>query len=167
MVYTLKLVIMGDEGVGKSSLIVRFVENKFSSEYISTIGVDFLVKEIQLGDAKKAKLVIWDIGGQEQWKAKLNLYLKGADGGVVICDLTRPASGKSVVSWVEALKKHAGDVPYIIVGNKIDLKRKITKKAFEAIEKDHLHFESSAKTGEIVEEFFKEIAKQMIEKKKR
>ena len=131
MIYTLKLVIMGDEGVGKSSLIVRFVENKFSSEYISTIGVDFLVKEIRLGDTAKAKLVIWDIGGQEQWKAKLNLYLKGADGAVVICDLTRPASGKSVASWVDALKKHAGEVPYIVVGNKVDLKRKITKKAFE------------------------------------
>ncbi|NHI93180.1 MAG: GTP-binding protein [Candidatus Lokiarchaeota archaeon] len=166
IVYTLKLVIMGDEGVGKSSLIVRFVENKFSAEYISTIGVDFLVKETKLENNNKAKLVIWDIGGQEQWKAKLNLYLKGADGGVVICDLTRPASGKSVTSWVEALKKHAGEVPYIVVGNKVDLKRKISKKDFNEIEKGHLHFESSAKTGEVVEQFFKEIASQMIQKKK-
>ena len=160
---------MGDEGVGKSSLIVRYVENKFNAEYISTIGVDFLVKEVKLENAEntKAKLVIWDIGGQEQWKSKLNLYLKGADGAVVICDLTRPTSGKSIASWVSELKKHSGDVPYIVVGNKVDLKRKITKKKLKEIADGRKFFESSAKTGEIVEEFFQEITQQMLEHRKK
>ena len=167
-IYTLKLVILGDEGVGKSSLIVRYVKNKFNAEYISTIGVDFLVKEMMLDEGKaKAKLVIWDVGGQAQWKAKLNLYLKGADGAVVICDLTRPITGKNLTGWVEDLKKHAGDVPYIVVANKNDLKQKMTAKMLTTISKGTKLFKASAKTGEIVEEFFLTITKLMIENRKK
>ena len=167
LIYTLKLCILGDEGVGKSSLIVRYVKNKFNAEYISTIGVDFLVKEIELDEGKaKAKLVIWDVGGQAQWKAKLNLYLKGADGAVVICDLTRPITGKNTKGWIEDLKKHAGDVPYIIVANKNDLKAKMTAKALTSISKGTKLFKASAKTGEVVEDFFRTITEMMIEKRK-
>ena len=168
LIYTLKLCILGDEGVGKSSLIVRYVKNKFNAEYISTIGVDFLVKEIMLDEGKaKAKLVIWDVGGQAQWKAKLNLYLKGADGAVVICDLTRPITGKDTAGWIEDLKKHAGDVPYIIVANKNDLKPKMTAKALDSISKGTKLFKASAKTGEVVEEFFQTITEMMIERRKK
>ncbi len=167
LIYTLKLCILGDEGVGKSSLIVRYVKNKFNSEYISTIGVDFLVKEIILEEGKsKAKLVIWDVGGQAQWKAKLNLYLKGADGAVVICDQTRPVTAKNLKGWIEDLKTHAGDVPYIVVANKNDLPAKLTNKALATISKGTKSFRASAKTGEVVEDFFKTITELMIERKK-
>ncbi len=164
-----KLVILGDPGVGKTSLIVRYIKNKFESEYISTIGVDFLIKDVELQEQKggNTRLVIWDIGGQDEWKQKMHLYLKGADGAVVVCDLTRPSTGKSISSWITDLKKYSGDVPYLIVGNKNDLKQKITDNDLKNISKGHVCYKSSAKTGEIVEDFFNKIANLIFESKRK
>ena len=171
MVYTLKLVVIGDFGVGKSSLITRYVKDKFDSDYISTIGVDFLVKEVSLKDQENAmaKIVIWDIGGQEAWRKKLRMYLKGADGAIVVCDLTRPKTANNVPMWIDYLKEYTGNnIPFILVGNKIDLKEKSVSKDYIAklAGKENEYFLASAKTGEVVEQFFSCITELMISFKK-
>lgn len=170
-VYTLKLVVIGDYGVGKSSLITRYIKDKFDSDYISTIGVDFLVKEIDLKEEEDAmaKIVIWDIGGQQAWRKKLRLYLKGADGAIVVCDLTRPKTANNISMWIDYLQQYTNsNLPFIVVGNKIDLEEKSA--SIEDIVKlagnNHEYFLASAKTGEVVEEFFSKITELMISFKK-
>ena len=165
--FTLKLTVVGDPGVGKTSLITRFVENRFTSDYISTLGVDFLVKNTTLEDNTTAKMVIWDIGGQETWKSKLNLYLKGANGAIIICDSSRLQTCKNIESWLEHLQKHAGDIPYCVIGNKDDLPEKKVKMAdLKKYSNNQPCFFSSAKSGKNVETTFNTIAKMMIEKLK-
>jgi len=154
-VFTLKLVVIGDYGVGKSSLITRYVHNKFDSDYISTIGVDFLINEVYVEkfDAM-CQFVIWDIGGQEEWKSKINLYLTGADGAIVVSDLTRPITVKNVTNWVGYLHENTKGAPYIVVGNKNDLERKVTTQKLEELAEGSKVFIASAKTGEEVKELF-------------
>jgi len=159
--------MLGNEGVGKSSLIARYVKDEFKGDYISTVGVDFLIKEVPLNEDSDAKLVLWDIGGQTQWQHKLNFYLKGADGAVIVCDISRLGTGKDTQTWIEALKKHAGKIPYILVANKSDLKHKISETDLIEYADGRPYFIASAKTGDIVEKFFQEIAFQMFEYKKR
>ena len=166
--YGFKLVLLGDEGVGKSSLIVRYVKNHFSNEYISTLGVDFLTKELILDGDKNVRLVIWDIGGQEAWKKKLNLYLKGTDGAVIIMDLTRKATLDDFKFWNNSIEKYIPGIPRVLVGNKLDLvdERKISSE--ELNDKTNLKtFETSAKTGQTVEQVFTTISEMMIEYKKK
>jgi len=167
-VYTLKLVVIGDYGVGKSSLITRYVHNTFDSDYISTIGVDFLINEVRVEkyDAK-VQFVIWDIGGQEEWKSKINLYLNGTDGGIVVCDLTRPITAKNIALWVGYLEKYTKNVPYIVVGNKSDLDKKVSLEKLKKLASGHSIFIASAKTGKEVEELFKDIALEIIEHKEK
>ncbi|MHA1894692.1 MAG: Rab family GTPase [Candidatus Helarchaeota archaeon] len=169
-IYTLKLVCIGDYGVGKSSLITRYVHDKFDSDYISTIGVDFLVKDVKLSNIEKAtaRLVIWDIGGQEQWKKKLKLYLQGADGAIIVCDLTRPVTARNLSMWIDYLKLYTSStVPHIIVGNKNDLsEKKISQEKLDELSQDQPVFITSAKTGEVVEESFQKITDLIIEHKK-
>ncbi|MHA1313516.1 MAG: Rab family GTPase [Candidatus Helarchaeota archaeon] len=161
--YTMKLTVVGDEGVGKTSLIKRYIEDRFNSEYISTIGVDFLVKNVKLEEGVEAKMVIWDIGGQDTWKNKMNLYMKGANGAIIICDLTRPVSAEHITDWLEEILTYAGDVPYVVIGNKMDLKnQKVTLEDLKMHAQDMPCFFSSAKTGKNVEKTFKTIANLMI-----
>ncbi len=161
--YTLKLVVIGDYGVGKSSLITRYVHNRFDSDYISTIGVDFLINEVfvEKYDAK-CQFVIWDIGGQEEWKSKINLYLNGADGAIVVCDVTRPITANNITLWVDFLNKYTKNTPYIVVGNKSDLESNVPLERLEEIANGHTLFIASAKTGEEVEELFKKAALEII-----
>lgn len=167
-IYTLKLVVLGDFGVGKSSLITRYVQDKFDSDYISTIGVDFLVKEIELKDDIKVKLVLWDIGGQKVWRSKLRLYLKGADGAIVVFDITRPTTAKNVPMWIDYLKDYTNNnLPYILVGNKIDLEEKsVSEEEVAKLADTQECFLASAKTGEVVEDFFTRITELIIDHKK-
>ena len=167
--YGLKIVLLGDEGVGKSSLIVRYVKNKFKKEYISTMGVDFLIKQLKLED-DTIKCIIWDIGGQTQWREKLHLYLQGSDGAIIVVDLTRKKTLNGLDYWVDAINKYlkVKNFPIVLVGNKLDLveQRKISPEDLKNAAKLP-SFETSAKTGETVEEMFVTIAKKVLEYKKK
>ena len=167
--YGLKIVLLGDEGVGKSSLIVRYVKNKFKHEYISTMGVDFLIKNLKIDD-DGIKCIVWDIGGQNQWREKLHLYLQGSDGAIIVTDLTRKKTLDGLNYWLDAIKKYLkiDDLPLVVVGNKLDLveQRKITPEDLKNAT-NYPVFETSAKTGETVEKMFVNVAKQVLVKKKK
>jgi small GTP-binding protein len=138
----------------------------FRDDYIPTLGVNFMTKDLTMKPA--TRLIIWDIGGQASWKAKLNFYLAGTDGAIIVYDLTRPNTFLGVEEWITKLQTNAGaNIPFIVVGNKNDLKdlRKVSKKEVEKFlqkQKYAIYFESSAKTGENVDKFFERLAKEIV-----
>lgn len=163
-----KVVIIGDPGVGKTSLIIRYIEGKFKENYIPTLGVDFLTKFLEIGkDKVGTSLIIWDIGGQQKWQSKLHLYLQGSDGAIIIYDITRQKTFKNLDKWITNVKKYAGNIPYLLVGNKNDLEedRNVTFNDAENFAKqlnDVPVLETSAKTGELVNKMFEKIAEKIV-----
>ncbi|NVM30749.1 MAG: GTP-binding protein [Candidatus Helarchaeota archaeon] len=163
--YRFKVVVVGEEAVGKTSLILRYVENTFEGDYIPTLGVNFVVKDLP---DMSTRLVIWDIGGQNMWKAKLNLYLKGSDGAIIIFDVTRPVTFGTLDTWISKLQQQLDpQFPYVVVGNKTDLQdlRKVQEAHAHKFLKNKRHsiyFEASAKTGKNVEDLFRRIADELI-----
>eukprot|EP00466_Bigelowiella_natans_P019187 jgi/Bigna1/52074/estExt_Genewise1Plus.C_50108 len=116
-----KLVIIGDAGVGKSSLLLRFTEDNFSTNYISTIGVDFRFRTLNIKQ-KIVKLQIWDTAGQERFRTITSAYYRGADGVILVYDFTSDESLKHFEDWLEQVNKYASeDTAKLIVGNKADL----------------------------------------------
>ncbi|MHA1231365.1 MAG: Rab family GTPase [Candidatus Helarchaeota archaeon] len=167
--YKFKVVLLGDSGVGKTSIIDRYVNNRFKDKYQPTLGVDFLIKDITINE-NKIKLIIWDIGGELQWRNKLNLYLNGADGAIIVFDLTRLDTFKSLKFWHEKVITIAGKIPYIFVGNKLDLDklRKVNLSQVTTFIKRKsypLYLETSAKSGEKIEKLFTRISEEMLKYK--
>ena len=162
--FRFKVVIVGEGGVGKTSLILRFVNDTFKDNYIPTLGVNFMMKDLP----NNTRLIIWDIGGQNVWKAKLPLYLKGADGAIIIFDLTRPHTFNAVDTWISKIKEIVQqNIPFIIVGNKSDLAkdRKISPEEVEKFlkhKKVSMYYESSARTGQNVNEFFEQMGQTLV-----
>jgi len=155
--YNFKVLVVGDGGVGKTSLTLRFTTGSFRENYMPTLGVNFYSKTVDVGGIL-VKLTVWDTGGQERFKPLLPNYFKGGQGSLVVFDVTDPESFKSVEKWVEDVKRYCGDVPIIIVGNKIDLssKRKISCEDAKELA-DRLkapYFESSAKENIMVNDVF-------------
>ncbi|CAK84586.1 unnamed protein product (macronuclear) [Paramecium tetraurelia] len=164
-----KLVIIGNSGVGKSSLLIRYADDKFSENYISTIGVDFKFKTFQL-DGKGLKLQIWDTAGQERFRTITNSYYKGADAIVLVYDTTCLQSFEEIEkSWLDEIYKHAGrNTTILLIGNKSDLPNKTvsTERAqVYAKEKLMLFKEASAKTSLGVNQAFEELSRLLIIKK--
>lgn len=161
-----KCISVGDWKVGKTSMLKRFCDGSFSETYIPNIGCDFLTKTIVVENAK-IKLVIWDIGGQRLPERFRTRFYKGAQGSLLIFDVTRPESLQNLAGWREELLKHCGDMPFIVCGNKIDLERKINEteaKNFAEEINSPLLF-TSAKTGENIDDAFTLLAKKVHTKK--
>ena len=120
--YIFKLLLIGDSGVGKSSLLLRYTEDKYTSNFSSTIGVDFKVRTIEL-DGKKVKLQIWDTAGQERFMAVTTCYFRGAHGIIIVYDCTDQQSFDNVQRWLDKVDAQGcGDVSKLLVGNKCDLR---------------------------------------------
>ena len=163
--YLFKYLIIGNSGVGKSCLLIRFTDDKFEEGYVTTIGVDFKIKTLEI-EGKSVKLQIWDTAGQERFRNIVSSYYKGAHGIMMVYDITDLESFRYLDSWIKEIEKNASKNVYkILVGNKSDLEnRKIT---FEkGKEFANLHgmkfFETSAKENKNVEEAFKEMTKDII-----
>ncbi|KAH9578751.1 Small GTPase [Trypanosoma melophagium] len=159
----MKLIVVGDSGTGKSSLLHRFVEDTFSEEQAQTIGVEFGSKIVQLA-GRKVKLQIWDTAGQERYKSVTRSYYRGAVGCLIVYDITKRSSYESVPQWLNDVRQLAGkDVVVMLIGNKSDIsdKRAIqhNEASLYALENGLLHFETSAATGEFVSEAFLKVAK--------
>ena len=119
--YVFKVIIIGPGAVGKTSLLHRFVKDKFSFRYKLTIGADFLSKVIQ-SDNETIKLQIWDIGGQDRYKFLRQSFFDGANGALIVFDLSRWHTFEEIDGWLSDLREYAGEeIPFAIIGNKADL----------------------------------------------
>ena len=116
----LKILIIGDSNVGKTSILLQYTSNFFQETHIATIGVEFKLKEIML-DNIEYKLNIWDTAGQERFKAITKSFFKAADGIVFVYDVTNKPSFENIKNWIKDAESKANDFKIIIVGNKIDL----------------------------------------------
>jgi len=153
--------LFGSGGVGKTSLLIRYIKDSFSPDLRKTIGSSFLIKDVEI-DQFNVRLLLWDIGGQDQFAKLRTIYFKGSNAAFGVFDVTNPQSLLKLPGWVSSIKKTVKtSIPMIIVGNKIDLGRQVDKKEAEDLAKrlkcDYL--ETSAKTGEKVEIAFEKIAR--------
>jgi len=156
-----KIVLAGDEGVGKTSLINRFVKGYFTEDYKATIGVNIYTKQLVINNNAEANLQIWDVAGQTSFRKFRQRFFSGARGAFLVFDLTVPKSLDSLhASWIEDIQNNAGEIPLILIGNKVDLRESITVSRQDIMEflKHHSlvedHFITSALTGENVENAF-------------
>lgn len=165
--YVYKLVTVGDPGVGKSSLINRFVENKFKIEYQPTLGANIVIKDVQLENIL-IRLLIFDIAGQKRWSEVRKLYYKGAQAAIIVYDVTRPMTFKSISDWCKDLTENAELVSKVLIANKIDLIDEIKISSEEgnnlAQELNCPIFETSALDGTKVPEAFNYISMDLFEK---
>ena len=164
---------MGDSGVGKTSLMQQFVNNKFSHQYKATIGADFLTKEMLIED-KNVTIQLWDTAGQERFQSLGVAFYRGADCCVLVYDVTNSKSFDNLSSWkdeflIQANVKNPDNFPFVILGNKIDLeenKRAITtKKALSLCESlgNIPYFETSAKENVNIEVAFDIVARNALQ----
>jgi len=167
--HILKLCVLGDGAVGKTSLIIRHVDKRFVTEYKPTIGFDIALKTMKIEEGGvSAELLIWDIAGQAIFEKIREEYLQGTNAAMIVFDLTRKETYDHVKDWLRELNTYAGKVPFILVGNKSDLASK--KVVSEEVGKKYAktlgaieYIETSAKTGQKVEDAFEKIIKKVIE----
>ena len=173
----MKVCLLGDGAVGKTALRERYLGKQFSSGYVMTIGADFAVKTTRITTEegeKDVKFQIWDLAGQPRFNSVRELYYKGSHGGLLVFDITRRDSFTNLNAWIEELFKNSGRgaMPVAVLGNKVDLREEaddcVTRaEALEFAEKlkksfqlncDIPYLETSAKTGENVDESFCKLA---------
>jgi len=166
--YLFKFIIIGDAGAGKSCLLHHFIEGKFKKSSSHTIGVEFGSKIIQVAN-RTIKLQIWDTAGQERYRSVTRSYYRGAAGALVVYDLTSRDTFQHLTNWLADARTLArADISIIAVGNKCDMKDRRAVTYLEASrlaqENDLLFLETSALTGEGVEDVFTKVAKQLLNK---
>ena len=160
-----KVCIIGDFGVGKTSLVARFVKNAFSDKYLTTVGVKMDTKLVEINPDTKAKLILWDIAGDSNLNPKTKSYLRGTSGFIFVVDGTRIDTLKSMFQLKEEIEKLLGTVPFVILANKHDLidEWDIPETVFEELKaRGWQMYYSSAKTGENVETAFMNLTQQMV-----
>ena len=165
--FIFKVLLLGNSDVGKSSLLLRFVDSVWNESFVPTIGVDFKVKTIEIGD-KKVKMQIWDTAGQERFRNVVSTYFRGSNGILLIYDITSRDSFKNLESWLIEIEKHASDnVLKILIGNKNDLENDRVISVEEGqnfANRNGMQFiETSAKMDTNVSEAFQTLGKLMLE----
>jgi small GTP-binding protein len=166
-----KVCFIGDAGVGKTSLIKRYVLDVFDDRYIATIGTKVTKKIVDVDGQVKVMMLVWDIMGQKGFRELLReAYFFGAHGAIAVCDLTNKETLEELRYWIKALTDVAGDVPIVFAGNKVDLEndRVIKEEDFQELASKYKGkaYLTSAKTGQNVEAVFKALAEAMAEKMK-
>ena len=168
-IIVLKLVLLGDAAVGKTSLIDMYAHHRFKESYMPTLGVNIVVKEIYETNAQ-IRLVVWDIAGQEKYDVSRKMFFQGVVGALFVYDTTRDASLQNIESkWLNDLNEYCDqDLAYILIGNKIDLEDSrvvSTERGRELADKINASafVETSAKYGHNVEEAFKKLVTKIIE----
>ncbi|KAI9187855.1 GTP-binding protein [Blastocladiella emersonii ATCC 22665] len=161
--HLIKLLLIGDSGVGKSCLLLRFTDDSFTPSFITTIGIDFKIRTIEL-DGKRIKLQIWDTAGQERFRTITTAYYRGAMGILLIYDVTDERSFNNIRNWIRNIEQHASvGVNKILVGNKCDVteKKVISKEQGQELADEFgvKFIETSAKSNIGVEEAFFSLAK--------
>jgi len=167
IIATLKILILGESGVGKSSLLLRFTDDRFDTEQAATIGVDFKVKKLKI-EGNSVKLAIWDTAGQERFRTLTPNFYRGAQGVILVYDVSSRASFGKLDVWINELETYCNVNGCIkmLVGNKIDKgNREITREEGSKFARKHsmLFIESSAKTREGVQLAFEELVEKVIQ----
>ena len=168
-----KVMLLGDPSVGKTSLIRKYVYDKFDDKYISTLGTKISRKRLMINYPEKAlqvdlTLMIWDMMGQQEYKLIHQTAYVGTQGAMIVCDTTRRATLENVPNWVSELYDVTGDIPLVFIGNKMDL---TDNRQFELNDLKTMVegfnapvFYTSAKSGINVEDAFKQLGQRLIEK---
>jgi small GTP-binding protein len=161
--YVFKLVIAGDGAVGKTTLVQKFVEERFSEDYLATIGANIMKKEYKLpGEEVTCQFSIWDLAGQDLFKRARKSYFSNAAAGIIVFDVTRKATFEHVKNWMLEFQVVGKVIPIVLVGNKVDLveNREVTQDEAEVLAKELniSYIETSAKMGSNVEEVFEMLA---------
>ncbi len=163
-----KIILAGEGAVGKTTLINRFVSGSFATDYKATIGVAIFSKLLMIDDME-VSLQIWDIAGQTLFRNLRTRFFQNAKGALLVYDLTVPSTLSNLHKWIDDIKNVTDEIPFVLIGNKVDLTglQSITSEEVHKFIDDHesdisTHFQTSALTGENVEEAFAEISRSMI-----
>lgn len=161
-----QLMIMGNSMVGKTSLLYRYQENKFMTNYLATVGIDFFTKE-EIINEKKVRIKIWDTAGQERFNSLTTAFSRNADGVILVFDVTNRESFSNLKFWISCINSNLGDnndLKKIIIGNKIDLEREINKSEAESFAKENncAYFETSAKDNKGINEAIRYLVEKLI-----
>ena len=166
---TFKVLTIGESGVGKTCVLRRFVENKFLKNHLATIGIDFKTKTLNINN-QEIKLKIWDTAGQERFRNITTQYYKGADGIVLVYDVTDEASYDKIRDWMDQILSNTqqDDIGLVLLGNKCDMEpRNVTeemgKKMAEELKINY--FETSALNGQGIKEAFEYLARDIMKKR--
>jgi len=160
--YSKKVCLCGDPGVGKTSLIRRFVVGKYDEKYLSTLGTVISKKSVPVRERNcSVNMMIWDVSGQAEFKRIQHTAFRDASAIFIVYDLSRPGTFDSVKSWLALTKESAGDVPAIVIGNKSDLIGD-SAKAFASSIHGHHHIVTSARSGQNVEDAFNWVAREIV-----
>ena len=168
---TCQILLIGDSSVGKTSLIQRYANGIFKEEYLATVGLDFYTKQEAINNIN-VLVRLWDTAGQERFKSLTPNYFKNAEGVIITYDITSSQSFENLKFWINSIKTNLGEkniiIPIIIVGNKLDMEdmRDITREEAEKFAKEnkYKYFETSAKTGEGVDDAIRDLVNQVLEK---
>ena len=163
-----KILMLGDSEVGKSCFLMRYSDNVFVENYITTIGLDYKLKTIKLDSGKVIKVQLWDTAGQDKYRTIAKNYYKGSHGILLLYDITKISSFENIREWIQDIRQEVSPKSIIfLIGNKIDLtdQRKISKEQGEELAEEFKipFFEASAKSGENVDEVFKALYEKIIE----
>ena len=163
-----KILLLGDSSVGKTCFLMRYTDNTFQEIHMSTIGLDYKLKNVQLDDGKMVKIQIWDTAGQDRFRSITKNYYKGAHGIILIYDITNQKTFENVKNWINQIKEEVSNkVTIILVGNKIDDEdhRVVSTEQGEKMAKDFglMFFECSAKSGVNIDSTFNELVKKTVE----
>ena len=166
----INLITLGDGQVGKTSLIFRYIDNVYSSNYLSTIGIDYKFKNEKLSNGEIVNVKLSDTAGQERFRSIAKNFLMKADGIILVYDITNRLSFNNLENWFNDINEKASEKPIILIGNKLDLERKVdTEEGIQLakkFDKEIKFFETSCKTGENVEEAIKYLVEQVYNKNK-
>ena len=166
--FIFKIILIGNSGVGKSSILQRYIQKVFDENYSCTIGVDFFMKSLNIGE-KSIKLQLWDTAGTEKFRSITTGYYRGANAAFVVFDLTSKKSFNALNEWIQNYYKYSNpdsEKNVVLIGNKSDLieEREITEEEINNFVKDNniKYFETSAKDGKNVDECFYYISEKLM-----
>ena len=167
--FVFKIAVLGAAGAGKTSLIDKFVDKRFTTDYKPTLGASIIAKDISLEDAE-VRLVLWDIAGQEKYETVRSMYLNGAQGAILVYDITRRPTYEEIQNkWIKDFQQFGmKSSKYILIGNKADLsdKRNISTEEGQKLAESlntKIFLETSAKTGDNVEHAFHTLVRTIID----